>query len=112
MKQEEYAIINNSFEYDNRIYDCSCAIERDIPIIIQEAENSHNDSFNELYDKQSLRAEKVRIFLDENNKPIFGIVIYFIDYKDSDWKRSACGGYYPFCDDKLFPHPYQESICW
>jgi len=109
---EEYPIIGNCFEYDGKTYDCSYAIKRDIKLIIQEAETSHKDSFDELYDRQSLKADKVRIFLDKEDKPIFGMVIYLIEYKNKSWERCACGGYYPFWDDKLFPHPYQESICW
>ena len=109
---EEYPIIGNCFEYDGKTYDCSYAIKRDVKLIIQEAETSHKDSFDELYDRQSLKADKVRIFLDKEDKPIFGMVIYLIEYKDKSWKRYACGGYYPFWDDKLFPHLYQESICW
>lgn len=109
---EEYPIIGNCFEYDGKIYDCSYAIKRDIKLIIQEAETSHKDSFDELYDRQSLKADKVRIFLDKEDKPIFGMVIYLIEYKDESWKRCACGNYYPFWEGKLMPHPYQESICW
>lgn len=112
IKKEEYPIKDNGFEYDGKTYDCSYAIKRDVNLIIQEAETSHKDSFDELYDRQSLKANKVRIFLDKEDKPIFGMVIYLIEYKDKSWKRCACGGYYPFCDDKLFPHIYQESICW
>ena len=109
---KEYPIIGYCFEYDGKMYDCSYAIKRDTKLIIQEAETSHKDSFDELYDRGSLKADKVRIFLDKEDKPIFGMVIYLIEYKDKSWERWACGGYYPFFDDKLFPHPYQESICW
>jgi len=112
IKKEEYPINGNCFEYDGKTYDCSYAIKRDIKLIIQEAETSHKDSFDELYDKQSLKADKVRIFLDKEDKPVFGMVTYIIDYKEENSGRYACGGYYPFWDDKLFPHPYQESICW
>lgn len=112
IKKEEYPIKDNGFEYDGKTYDCSYAIKRDIKLITQEAETSHKDTFDKLYDRQSLKADKVRIFLDKEDKPIFGMVIYLIEYKDKSWKRCACGGYYPFWDDKLFPHLYQESICW
>lgn len=44
MKYEEYEIKDNSFEYLDRQYDCSFAIKRDIKLIIQEAETSHNTS--------------------------------------------------------------------
>lgn len=109
---EEYPIIGNCFEYDSKTYDCSCAIERDIEMILQEAETSHKDSFDKLYNRNSLKANKVRIFLDEKNNPVFGMVIYLIEYKNGSCKREACGGYYPFWENSLFPHPYQESICW
>jgi hypothetical protein len=112
MKHEDYPIIGNNFEYNDKTYDCSHAIKRDIKMILQEAEESHKDSFDTLYDRHSLRADKVRIFLDEKDNPIFGMVIYLIKYKDGSWERCACGGYYPFYVDKLVPHPYQESICW
>lgn len=112
MESVECPIINDCFEYNERMYDCGCAIERDIKMILQEAETSHGDSFDKTYDRQSLKANRVRIFLDEEGKPVFGMVIYAIEYKDEIWKRSACGGYYPFWEGKLFPHFFQESICW
>ena len=112
MTQEDYFIVNNHFEFNGKTYDCTCAIERDIKMIVQEAETSHKDSFDKTYDIQSLAPNKVHIFLDEKGNPVFGMVIYLIEYKDKSCKRYACGGYYPFWDKKLFPHPYQESICW
>ena len=53
-------------------------------------------------------------YVDGNNIPIFGMIIYLIDYKEENYSRSACGGYYRFEFDNsvLLPHPYQESICW
>jgi len=112
MVQEEYLIKNECFEFDGKTYDCTHAIKRDIKMILQEAETSHKDSFDKLYDRQSLKAEKVRIFLDEKSNPVFGMVIYLIEYKDGSWKRQACGGYYPFRKNLLSPHLFQESICW
>lgn len=112
MENVEYPIINDCFEHDGKNYDCGFAIERDIKMILQEAEISHGDSFDKIYDKNSLKADRVRIFLDNEGKPVFGMVIYFIEYKDEDWKRCACGGYYPFWENALCPHPFQESICW
>ena len=112
IKKEEYPIKDNGFEYLGNHYDCQFAIKRDIKMILQEAEISHKDFFDELYNRQSLKADKVRIFLDKEDKPVFGMVTYLIEYNDKSLKRCACGGYYPFWDDKLFPHPYQESICW
>ena len=111
MTQEEYLIVNNCFEFDGKTYDCTCAIERDMKMIVQEAETSHKDTFNELYDRKSLKAEKVRLFF-ENGQLLYGMVLYTIYNKADNYKRGACGGYYPFWDNQLFPHPYQESICW
>ena len=81
---------------------------------MQEAETSHKDGFDELYDRNTLRASKIRIFVDQNEVPIYGMIIYLIDYKEQNNSRYACGGYYPFEFDNsiLFPNPYQESICW
>ena len=110
--KKENPIIGNCFEYDGKTYNCSYAIKRDIKLIIQEAETSHKDSFDELYDKSTLRPDKIRIYVDENNVPIYGMVIYFIDYKEENCSRYACGGWYQFWENKLFPHAYQESICW
>ena len=113
INKKEYPIKDNGFEYLGKHYDCKLAIERDIKMIFQEAETSHQDTFNELYDRNTLRTDKIRIFVDENNTPIYGIIIYLIDYKDGGG-RYACGSYYPFEFDNsmLLPHPYQESICW
>lgn len=114
IKKEEYPIIDNGFNYLDKYYDCHYAIERDIKMILQEAETSHKDTFNKLYYKNTLRADKIRIFVDENNVPIYGMIIYLIDYKNGGNSRCACGGYYRFEFDNsvLLPHPYQESICW
>ena len=112
--EEEYPIVNNCFEFNSKIYDCKSAIERDIKMIIQEAETSHKDSFDKLYNRNTLRPDKIRIFVDEDNVPIYGMIIYLIDYKEEYNSRYACGGYYRFEFDNsvLLPHPYQESICW
>ena len=45
---EEYPITGDCFEYDGKMYDCSYAIKRDTKLIIQEAETSHKDSFDNL----------------------------------------------------------------
>lgn len=114
IKKEEYPIKDNGFEYLGRHYDCQLAIKRDVKMILQEAETSHKDTFDELYDRSTLRANKIRIFLDEDDVPIYGMIIYLIDYKEEYNSRYACGGYYrfEFNISTLMPHPYQESICW
>ena len=114
MKYDTIKIKDNSFEYLNKQYDCSFAIKRDIKLIIQEAEISHKDTFDELYNRDSLTPQKVRLFLDDKENPIYGMIIYTIDYKNQNIKRTACGNYYPISNwsDSLEPHFYQGSICW
>lgn len=107
-------IKDNGFEYLGNHYDCQLAIKRDVKMILQEAETSHKDTFDEIYDRNTLRANKIRIFIDKDDMPVYCIIIYLIDYKDKSSSRCACGGYYPFefSNSSLMPHPYQESICW
>ena len=113
IKKEEYPIKDNGFEYLGKHYDCKFAIERDIKMILQEAETSHKDTFDELYDRNTLRPDRIRIFADEDNVPVCGMIIYLIDNKEENYSRHACGGYYIFeFDNTIIPHPYQESICW
>lgn len=114
IKKEEYSIKNNGFEHLGNHYDCHYAIERDMKMILQEAETSHKDTFDILYDRSTLRPYKIFLYVDENNIPIYGMIIYLIDYKEGNNGRFACGGYYRFeiNNSILMPHPYQESICW
>ena len=114
VKKEIYPIKNNGFEHLGKYYDCRSAIKRDVIMILQEAETYHKDAFDKLYDKSTLRPDKIRIFVDGDNVPIYGMIIYLIDYKGENSSRYACGGYYKFEFDNsvLLPHPYQESICW
>ena len=112
IKNKKYPIKDNGFEYFGNHYDCQFAIKRDVKMIIQEAETSHKDTFDKLYDKSTLRPDKIRIFVDRDEVPIYGMIIYLIDYKDGNNSRYACGGYYGFDSLVLYPHPYQESICW
>ena len=114
IKYEEHPVENNGFEHLGKHYACHYAIERDIKMILQEAETSHKDNFDEFYDRNTLRPEKIRIFVDGDNVHIFGMIIYLIDYREENNSRHACGGYYRFEFDNsvLLPHPYQESICW
>ena len=114
IKKEERPIKDNGFEYLGKYYDCQFAIKRDVKMILQEAETSHKDTFDKLYDKNTLRPYKIFIFVDGDNVPIYGMIIYLIDYRKVNNGRYACGGYYRFEFDNstLLPHPYQESICW
>jgi hypothetical protein len=109
---EEYPINGNGFEYLGVHYNCQFAIESDIELIIREAEISHKDTFEELYDKDSLRPDKVKLFTDGSNVPIYGMITYIIDNKKENYSRLACGNYYPINDFRLEPHPFQASICW
>ena len=114
IEKEEYPIKDNGFDYLGKHYDCHFAINRDVKMILKEAETSHKETFEKLYDRSTLRPDKIRIFVDGDNVPIFGMIIYLIDYKDGNNSRYACGGYYRFVFDNsvLFPPLYQESICW
>ena len=118
IKTEEYPIKDNGFVYLGKYYNCKFAIKRDVKMILQEAETSHKDTFDVLYDRNTLRPDKIRIFVDGDNVPIFGMIIYLIDYKleskEGIINRCACGGYYRFEFEysALLPHLYQESICW
>jgi len=113
--KKECSIKDNGFEYLGKYYDCKFAIKRDVKMILQEAETSHKDSFDKLYDKSTLRPDKIHIFVDEDDVPIYGMITYLIDYREGNNARYACGGYYGFNfggSSTLYPHPYQESICW
>ena len=113
MTQETYYFSeDNSFEYLENKYDCEMAIKLDKELIIQEAETSHKDSFDELYDRNSLEPLKVILEVDDNENPIYGMIVYTIKYKNENTKRTACGFYYPIFDYMLMPHHYQGSICW
>ncbi len=111
IKYEEYPVKDNGFEYLDTHYDCEFAIKKDVKRIIQEAESSHKDEFENFYDKDSLVADKVRLFTDDSNIPIYGMIIYKIYNKSGYW-RIACGNYYPVNDLHLEPHFFQASICW
>lgn len=110
-KYEEYKMNGEYFDYNNNQYNCHLAIEHDKKVIIQEAETRYNN-FNELYDKNTLRADKVRVYV-LNNIPVYAMITYIIDYKNETGGRYACGEYYPIDSNYLLlPHPYQGSICW
>lgn len=115
MNTEEVTIVSNEFEFDGRKYDCELAIKLDTKSIIREAKDSHAGSFEEQYDEQSLRPDKVRIHIQDGT-PVYCMIIYIINYKDEKGGRYACGNYYPFMplNGKVLvvPHPYQASICW
>lgn len=107
-------------EYNGRKYDCKFAVKRDKELIIQEAELSHKEDFERLYDKESLSIDSARFYVDSDDKPIIIMLIYVIKYKEGKSGRYACGDYYPIidvitnkeCDVIVHPHPFQASICW
>ncbi len=108
---KELPITGNGFEYLGVHYNCQRAIEYDIKLILQEANMSHKDTFEKFYDKDSLRPYKVKLFTDDSNVPIYGMIIYIINTK-KNYGRFACGNYYPINSFNLKPHLFQASICW
>ena len=117
LKYKEFKVEkDNTFYLENYHINCELAIKNDKKFIILEAQNSHKDKLEELYDKDSLRPESIRVFFYDEH-PIYAMLIYVINYKDSYDKyaygRYACGSYYPFYNNKmLLPHLFQNSICW
>lgn len=125
MKYESIPMSTDKFEFNGVKYDCQLVIERDKENIIKEAETSHKEAIETLYDKESLKQDHVKLYLDDNGNPIYLMVIYIIKYKDKNYGvlgsgREACGDYYPIekgyqntdGNNMVFPHPYQASICW
>ena len=111
-KYEECPIINNKFENDGVEYDCTSIIKYDKNVIFAEAEQSHKGVLEELYDKETLSPKSIRLFFDDKNEPILGMVLYTIKYKANEVRRTACGNYYPIRDNKISHHLFQGSICW
>lgn len=111
-KKVEISIDSNEFVYNGVTYDIELAVNKDKKLIIDEANESHKESFEELYDTDSLSPNYVRLFLNEKDEIVYAMVIYVIRYKNADNGRYACGNYYPIYKNYLAPHPYQASICW
>lgn len=108
-----------SFEYNGKTYNCELVVKRDIQHIKHEAETNHKEEFDEKYDKDSITPNKVRLYVDENGYPLYMMMTYVIKYKSKEfctfgYGRYACGEYYPIDNnfDKIYPHPFQGSICW
>lgn len=114
---EEIEIIDSKFTHKGDTYDCNSAIKRDMALIIQEAEKSHKDTFDDTYDRYTLRPEKARVYT-LFDRPVYCIISYLINYKDSNYGRYALGEYYPIQPKGeaghffVCPHPYNGSICW
>lgn len=122
---EDIPVRDGKFEYKGRTFDCSYLIERDKEVILREADSSHADTFDKLYDRNSLKAVKAKLNIGSNGGIETVMIGYTIDYKAPDtsksyWpqnmKRLACGDYYPFYllrgDTLFFQSNYQGSICW
>ena len=121
METKDIEITTSSFNYNGIEISIQRAIDVDTTLIKKKAEESHKDYFDRLY-KKSIIPNKIRIFLNERNEPVFGMLIYYCEYQD--WYkekafgtgREACGNYYPIenINGKYYlePHPYQASICW
>ena len=112
---DEITINSNEFEYLGKKFECGYAIKRDTQNIIREAKSSHSGDFERLYDTNSLKPSKMRLYFEQNT-PIYCMIIYTIDYKDQKVSRLACGDYYPLHETAdgfvVAPHPFQASICW
>jgi hypothetical protein len=112
MKEIKHEIKNEAFWYCGEKYDCKTAIEKDIKEIIKEAETTHKTLFNNSYDKTTLKPKEIKLFIDDNAKIIYGMIVYTIYNKEGNYDRLACGNYYPIWNNILMPHPFQASICW
>ena len=117
MNTVEISINQETMEYNGVTYELDYAIKKDKKAIFNEAMNSHGDTFETEYDKESFRPDKVSVYVSETGELLYGMIIYIIDYKDHKNGRYACGNYYPFCKlstgkNFMEPHPYQASICW
>lgn len=118
MKLEEYKVDleTQTFTYDelnDEKYKLNVAIEHDKEVILREAKESHGEIFEEIYDVDSLKPYRIKIY-SVDGKPVLGMIIYIIDYKGTYNcpHRQACGNYHLFHKDSLIPHPYAGSICW
>ena len=113
MKTNDIKITDGKFEYNNKTYDCKHIIKRDKKNILREADESHKEEFDRLYDRNTLRPLKCRVYLDTADNISCVMVIYKVDYREGNSSRLACGDYYPVGDgETIYPHPYQSSICW
>ena len=115
MNKIDIEINDGKFEYLGKEYDCKYVIERDKKNILREADESHKDTFDNLYDRDTLAPLKCRVYLVDNDKIVYLMIIYTVNYREGNSRRTACGDYYPECNfggNALFPHPYQASICW
>ena len=110
---KDFPIEGLKFVYNGEKYDCERAIERDKRMILQEAETNHKETFDRVYNKETLKPNMVRLFF-VGDCAVYGMISYTIDYKEEFCRRLGCGNYYPISTffKALEPHPFQASICW
>lgn len=116
MERKDIPIADNKFEHNGKSYDCSHLIKRDKKAILREADADHGDTFDTLYDRDTLEPVKVKAYLDDSGAIVYLMIVYRIRYRVGDVHRTACGEWYPFCelrDGVLFESSlYAGSICW
>ena len=107
------------FIYNGDFYNCEYLVAFEKLQILTEAEYSHKDEIDNMYDKDSLKPVRVKLYLDDNDKIMYLMVVYEILYKDHSSGRYACGAYQVSKNFFQFEgktvvgyHNYQDSICW
>lgn len=107
------------FIYSGDFYNCEYLVAFEKLQILTEAEYSHKDEIDNMYDKDSLKPVRVKLYLDDNDKIMYLMVVYEILYKDHSSGRYACGAYQVSKNFFQFEgktvvgyHNYQDSICW
>ena len=107
------------FIYNGDFYNCEYLVAFEKLQILTEAEYSHKDEIDNMYDKDSLKPLRVKLYLDDNDKIMYLMVVYEILYKNHSSGRYACGAYQVSKNIFQFEgktvvgyHNYQDSICW
>ena len=107
------------FIYNGDFYNCEYLVAFEKLQILTEAEYSHKDEIDNMYDKDSLKPVRVKLYLDDNDKIMYLMVVYEILHKDHSSGRYACGAYQVSKNFFQFEgktvvgyHNYQDSICW
>ena len=110
---------STGFIYNGDFYDCKLLTAFEKLQILTEAEYSHKDEIDNMYDKDSLKPQRVKLYLDSNDEIMHLMVVYEILYKDHSNGRYACGAYQVSKNFFQFEgktvvgyHHYQDSICW
>lgn len=107
------------FTYNGEFYDCEYLVAFEKLQILTEAEHSHKDEIDNMYDKDSLKPLRVKLYLNDNDMIMHLMIVYEILYKDHSGGRYACGAYQVLknffkVEGKTIVgyHSYQDSICW